>query len=227
MGTWSLNPPMGDAPAALFGRTRNAVLGLLFSHPDECFYVREIVRSAYSGQGSVQRELRGLERAGILRRTTRGRHVYYQANPECPIFAEIKGMVAKTVGGVDILARALASLRGRIKVAFIYGSMARAEQRSGSDMDVFIIGDVSFGEVVEALTPVQQKLAREVSPVVYPVAEFRKKVLQKHHFVTSVLRSSKLFVVGDEDELAELVGTGLDSTAPNQPGGNSEPLGGG
>lgn len=213
MGTWSLSPPVGNAPAALFGRTRNAVLGLLFSHPDESFYVREIVRAADSGQGSVQRELRRLERAGIIKRRVEGRHVYYQANPECPIFAEIKGMVAKTVGGVEILARALASLRGRIKVAFIYGSMARAEQRRGSDVDVFVIGDASFGEVVEALTPAQEKLAREVNPTVYPVSEFREKVLQKHHFVTSVLRGPKLFLVGDEGELAELDGSGLDSGA--------------
>src|SRR5579863_4116510 len=213
MGMWSLSPPVGNAPAALFGRTRNAVLGLLYSHPDESFYVREIVRAADSGQGSVQRELRHLERAGILKRTVRDRHVYYQANPDCPLFAEIKGMVANTVGGVEILARALASLRGRIKVAFIYGSMARSEQRRGSDADVFVIGDASFGAVVEALAPAQKSLAREVNPIVYPVAEFREKVLQKHHFVTSVLRGTKLFLVGDESELAELVGAGLDTGA--------------
>src|SRR5271165_4882628 len=211
MGTWSMSPPVGNAPAALFGRTRNAVLGLLFSHPDESFYVRKIVRAANSGQGSVQRELRRLERAGIIKRTVERRHVYYRANPECPIFAEIKGMVAKTIGGVDILARALTSLNGRIKVAFIYGSMARAEQHRGSDVDVFVIGGASFGEVVEALSPAQEKLGREVNPTVYPVSEFCEKALQKHHFVTSVLRGPKLFLVGDESELAELDGSGLDS----------------
>jgi uncharacterized protein len=213
MGMWPLTPPVGNVPSALFGRTRNAVLGLLYSHPDESFYVRRIVRAADSGQGSVQRELRHLERAGILKRTVRDRHVYYQANPDCPIFAEIMGMVAKTVGGVEILARALASLRGRIQVAFIYGSVARVEQRRGSDVDVLVIGDVSFGEVVEALAPAQEKLAREVSPIVYPVAEFREKVLQKHHFVTSVLRGPKLFLVGDERELTKLAGAGLDTGA--------------
>jgi predicted nucleotidyltransferase len=217
MGTLPLTPPVGNEPGALFGRTRNAVLGLLFSHPDESFYVREIVRAADSGLGSVQRELRRLERAGILKRTARERHVFYQANRQCPIFEEIKGLVAKTIGGADTLARALSSLSGRIKVAFIYGSMARGEQRRGSDVDVFIIGDVSFGEVVDALTPAQKKLAREVNPTVYPVSEFREKVLQKHHFITSVLRSQKLFLIGDESELAELGGSGLDPRAQIQP----------
>jgi|ERR1700683_393506 len=211
MGTWLLTPPIGNEPSALFGRTRNAVLGLLFSHPDEPFYVREIVRAADSGLGSVQRELRRLERAGILKRTAKDHRVFYQADPQCPIFEEIKGLVAKTVGGVEILARALSSLRAEIKVAFIYGSMARGEQRRGSDVDVFVIGNASFGEVVEALTPAQEKLAREINAVVYPVSEFREKLLQKHHFVTTVLRGPKLFLVGDERELAELGGAGLDT----------------
>jgi uncharacterized protein len=213
MGTRNVSPLLRNASAALFGRTRNAVLGLLFTHPDESFYVREIVRAADSGLGSVQRELKQLERAGILKRTTRGRHVFYQANPESPIFEEIKGMVAKTGGGVEILARALASLKDKIKVAFIYGSMARVAQRRGSDVDVFVIGDASFGEVVEALAPAQQKLAREVNAAVYPVSEFREKLRQKHHFITTVLRGTKLFLVGDESELAELGGSGLDSGA--------------
>jgi predicted nucleotidyltransferase len=211
MGTRSLTPPVGNEPSALFGRTRNAVLGLLFSHPDEPFYVREIVRAAGSGLGSVQRELRRLENAGILKRTAKDRRVFYQADAGCPIFEEIKGLVAKTVGGVEILARALSSLGAEIKVAFIYGSMACGEQRRGSDVDVFIIGDASFGEVVEALTPAQEKLAREINAVVYPVSEFRQKVSQKHHFVTTVLRGPKLFLVGDERELAELGGAGLDT----------------
>ena len=213
MGMRSLSPPVGNFSAALFGKTRNAVLGLLFGHPDESFYVRQIVRAVGSGPGSVQRELDKLGRAGILKRTTRDGHVFYQADLQCPIFEEIKGLMLKTVGGVEILTRALSRPSGKIKVAFIYGSMARGQQRRGSDVDVFIIGDASFGEVVEALAPAQQKLAREINPTVYPLSEFREKVLQKHHFITSVLRSPKLFLVGDESELAELAGTGLDTGA--------------
>jgi predicted nucleotidyltransferase len=188
-------------------------LGLLFGHPDESFYVREIVRAVGSGPGSVQRELDSLGRAGILRRTTRGRHVFYQADPQCPIFGEIKGLMLKTVGGVEILIRALSLPSSKVRVAFIYGSMARGQQRRGSDVDLFIVGDAAFGEVVEALAPAQKKLAREINPTVYPVSEFREKILQKHHFITSVLHSPKLFLVGDESELAKLGGAGLDPGA--------------
>src|SRR5260370_14330421 len=138
MGMWSLSPPVGNLSAALFGKTRNAVLGLLFGHPDESFYVREIVRAVGSGPGSVQRELDSLGRAGILRRTTRGRHVFYQADPQCPIFGEIKGLMLKTVGGVEILTRALSLPSSKLRFAFIYGSMARRPQRPASCRLMFV-----------------------------------------------------------------------------------------
>jgi len=211
MGMWSLNPPVGNFSAALFGKTRNAVLGLLFGHPDESFYVREIVRTLGAGPGSVQRELESLQNAGVLIRTTRGRQVFYQANPQSPIFGEIKSLMLKTTAGAELLTRALSWPRGKVKVAFMYGSMARGQQRRGSDIDLFVVGDVAFGQVVEALAPAQKKLAREINPVVYPVSEFREKVLHKHHFITSVLRGPKLFLVGDERELAKLAGAGLDT----------------
>jgi predicted nucleotidyltransferase len=211
MGAGTLSRP--DTSGALFGKARQAVLRLLFSHPDESFYVREIVRAAAAGQGAVQRELDSLRRAGIVQRTVRGHQVFYQANPDNPIFQELKSLILKTTGGAEVLRRALSPLAGRIRVAFMYGSMARGEQRRGSDVDLFVVGDVSFADLVEALAPAQRKLAREINPVVYPISEFREKLSQKHHFITSVLRAPKLFLMGDERELAGLGSAGLDSGA--------------
>ncbi len=213
MGSWSLTPPVGNFSSALFGKTRNAVLGLLFGHPDESFYVREIARAVGPGMGSVQRELARLEEAGILVRSARGREVFYQANLKSPIFEEIKSLVLKTIGGVELLTHSLAPLADTIKVAFIYGSMARGQQQRGSDIDLLVIGDASFSEVIDALTPAQQKLGREINPVTYPVSEFQEKISQKHHFITSVLRGPKLFLMGGERELAELGSPGLDPEA--------------
>jgi predicted nucleotidyltransferase len=211
MGTHTLSRP--DTSGALFGKARQAVLRLLFSHPDESFYVREIVRASAAGQGAVQRELDSLRRAGVVQRTVRGNQVFYQANPDSPIFRELKSLILKTTGGAEVLRRALSPLAGRIRVAFMYGSMARGEQRRGSDVDLFVVGDVSFADLVEALAPAQRKLAREINPVVYPISEFREKLSQKHHFITSVLRNPKLFLMGDERELAGLGSAGLDSGA--------------
>jgi uncharacterized protein len=216
MGALMLTPPIGNFSTALFGKTRNGVLGLLFGHPDESFYVREIARTLGSGQGAIQRELESLEKSGILVRSTRGRQVFYQANAQSPIFGEIKSLITKTVGGVQILIQALAPLADKIQVAFIFGSMAEGQQHRDSDVDLFIVGDVSFGDVVEALDSAQKRLVREINPVTYPVAEFKEKISQKHHFVTSVLHGPKLFLIGGERELAELVGPGLDPKAQDQ-----------
>ena len=190
--------------AALFGQTRRAILALLYGHPDEAYYLRQLARSGGLGLGAVQREVKRLTEAGILRRAVRGHQVYYQADPECPVFAELKGLVVKTAGAVDVLREALAPMAGRIKVAFIFGSVARFRQRNGSDVDLMVVGEVSFGDVVTALAIAQETLGREINPTVYSTAEFRSKLRARHHFLSGVLKNEKVFVVGDEHELARL-----------------------
>jgi len=191
--------------ATLFGKTRRAVLALLYSHVEEPFYLRQIARTAGGGLGAVQRELKKLSEAGIIRRTVRGRQVYYQANPECPVYSELKSLVVKTVGVGDVLRAALVPLSDRINVAFLFGSLARGGERSSSDADVMIVGDVTFAEVVSVLGRAQETVRREINPLVYPPEEFRFKLEADHHFLKKTLEGSKFFLIGDEYELAKLV----------------------
>jgi predicted nucleotidyltransferase len=157
------------------------------------------------GLGGVQRELKKLSEAGIIRRKERGRQVYYQANPECPVYAELKNLVIKTVGVGDVLKAALVPLADRVRVAFLFGSLVRGGERSTSDVDVMVVGDVTFAEVVSALGRVQETIQREVNPIVYPPEEFRSKFAADHHFLKKAMEGSKLFLIGDDDELAKLV----------------------
>ena len=187
--------------AALFGKTRRAVLGLLFLHADRSYYVREIVRAADVGQGSVQRELRNLTAAGIIDREERGKQVHYRANRQSPVFEELRSLMVKTTGLADVLREALYPLADTIRVAFVYGSMATGEMDARSDVDLMVVGDVGFGAVVTALQEAQQKLSREVNPTVYPPAEFRQKLRANHHFLTRVTVGPKVFLIGDERDL--------------------------
>ncbi len=189
----------------LFGKTRRAVLSLLYGHADEKFYLRQISRVVGIGPGPLQREVKQLTDAGIINRSARGNQVYYQANPQCPVFNEIKSLVMKTVGVSDVLKATLAPLADRIMAAFIYGSIARGKERKGSDVDVLIVGQVSFAEVTSAMSGLQVTLGREINPTVYPPAEFRSKVHSGNHFLETVLRDEKLFLIGDENELERLV----------------------
>ena len=154
--------------------------------------------------GALQREVLQLSDVGIILRSVRGRQVYYQANPDCPIFDELKSLIIKTVGVGDILKDALSPLVDRIHIAFVFGSMASAQPDRRSDVDLMVIGNVSFAEVVSALSKAQEKLSREINPTVYPPDEFRKKLSTGHHFLRSILKREKFFIIGDANDLNKL-----------------------
>lgn len=193
------------------------MLGWLLGHADEPYYLRQIARHTGTAVGALQRELELLTSAGILRRTVQGRQVYFQANREAPIFPELQGLFAKTAGLADVLRDALASLGKRIVVAFVFGSAARGELRPASDIDLLVVGDATFQDVVGALAHAQERLGRDINPTVYPPSEFRTKLMAQHHFLTTVLKEPRLFVVGGDDELVRLGTKQLGHEAPDQP----------
>ena len=190
--------------SGLFGKTRQAVLALLYGRADSSFYTKQILDAVKIGRGAVQRELKNLTDAGIIIREVQGRQVYYRANARCPVFDELKSIVRKTFGVADVIRQSLAINADKIRVAFIFGSTARSADDRRSDIDLMVVGRLSFGDVVSLITPAEQKLGREVSPVVYQTAEFKKKLKDDHHFVKTVLENEKIFVIGDEDELRRL-----------------------
>jgi len=200
----STAPYKEDISQTLFGKTRRAVLSLLYSHVDEAFYLRQIVRVAGVGLGAVQRELKLLSDAEIIQRIVRGRQVYYQANPQCPVFGELKALVIKTVGIAAIVQTALAPLADRIRIAGIYGSIARSEEHRGSDVDLLVVGKVTFAEIVSALDQAQKTINREINPTVYPVDEFQSKLSAGHHFLSTIVEKPMFFLFGDKRELARL-----------------------
>jgi uncharacterized protein len=156
------------------------------------------------GIGAVQRELRRLVRTGIILRTAQGNQVFFRANTSCPIFSELKSLLMKTAGLADILRTALAPLADHIEIAFLYGSVARGHEQHDRDVDLFVVGEVTFANVVAAIGPPQQQLQREVNPTVYPTDEFCAKLTAHHHFLKSVIASKKVFLIGDESGLERL-----------------------
>jgi predicted nucleotidyltransferase len=180
----------------LFSAYRRQVLGLLLLRPDESLHVREISRLTGVPAGSLHRELRALADAGLLLREPAGNQVLYSANRACPIFPELAEIFRKTSGLVDLLREALAPLGSRIAAAFVFGSMAKGAETSASDVDLYVIGDVSFAELVGALSPLRERLGREINPVLATRADFRAQRKSKERFVTRVIGEPKLFVIG-------------------------------
>ena len=182
-------------------------MGWLLGHPDEAYYLRELARHIGGAVGAIQRELELLTASGLVRREVRGKQVYFQANQKAAIFTELQGLFAKTVGLVDILRESLMPLADRIHAAFVFGSAARGELHASSDVDLLVVGDVSFGDVIAAIQGAEKRLGREVNPTVYSEQEFRAKVLAKQHFVTAVLTEPKMLVLGQEVALTQLSGS--------------------
>jgi len=188
----------------LFGKTRQAVLSLLYGHADESFYLRQILRVVGGGMGAVQRQINALVDAGLVTRIHKGKQIYYQANIQSPIYGELKSIIIKTAGIGDILKIALAPLTQQIDCAFIYGSVARGTEKADSDVDVIVVGDIPFSDVVSALSHAQDTIGREINPTVYPPGEFRAKLLKKNHFIKTILAGEKIYLIGDDHELKRL-----------------------
>ena len=189
---------------ALFAKTQRRVLGLLFGSPDRSFFANEIVRLAESGIGAVHRELATLEAAGLVTATRVGNQKHYQANRASPIFEELRGIVVKTFGVADVLREALAPLAAKIRVAFIYGSVAKGSDTAASDVDLMVVSDeVSYSDLFALATEAERRLGRKVNPTVYTPAELRQKLAAKSAFATRVLERPKVFVIGSENDLRE------------------------
>ncbi|HTU94178.1 MAG TPA: nucleotidyltransferase domain-containing protein [Gemmataceae bacterium] len=190
----------------LIPKTRQAVLSTLLLHGQRSWYLHELAAHLRVRPSSLQRELSRLTAAGILTRRRDGNRVFYQVDENCPLLVDLRGLLAKTVGLVDVLRGALEPLRASIEYAFVYGSLARGEETSASDIDLLIVGPAGLAEVAPALRQVEQQLGRPVNPSVYSLGEFLKKMRASNHFLTTVWGEKKLAVQGDLDELATIIG---------------------
>jgi len=189
--------------AALLGRTREAVIGLLFTDPTVGLHVREIARRTGFSAPTVARELRMLEAVGVVTSEAIGRQVSYRANPACAIYTELKSIAVKTWGLRGRVGAAISSLEG-IEAAFIYGSFAAGEAHPTSDVDVIVIGTVDYAVLSEAMSRVSKDVGRSVNAKLYRAGEWARKLAENNHFLAAVTSGPKLFLAGTEEVLSAI-----------------------
>jgi predicted nucleotidyltransferase len=187
---------------ALFSGVQQRVLALIFGHPDRSFYTSEIVRNVRSGSGAVGRELARLQESGLVSVEPIGNQKHYRANRQSPIFEELRSIVLKTMGLAEPLRESLAPYSGKIKTAFVYGSVAKGIDTVRSDIDLMVIGeDLAYLDLYAGLQKAENALRRQVSPNFLSPEDWRRKLTQKNPFVTKISAQPKIFIFGSEDDL--------------------------
>lgn len=209
----------------LLGQTRSAVLATLLLRPETSLHVRELARITGASPGSLHRELRSLTELGLLTRQEVGRQVHYRANRDSPVFAELSGLLRKTSGLADVLRAALAPLAGHVALAFVYGSIASGKDRALSDVDVMVLGDAGFAELVRVLAPAQATLGREVNVTPMTPTDFARKLAGGDGFAASVMRGEKIWLMGNDDDLGKLAQDRPAQGARTNPGRNAAAAG--
>lgn len=189
---------------SLFPKTKQKILSFLFLHPGEKYYLMELARGIKASQGTIHRELKPLVADGILRAERKNKQVFYSVNQAGPLYEELRRIIYKSFGVSEIIKRALKPSKSKIAAAFVYGSVARFEDHSNSDIDLMIIGDIDFKTVAKQLNRAESLLGRTINPTIYPLDEFRRKLKAKNHFLKSVMETPLIFIVGDLDVLRKL-----------------------
>lgn len=183
----------------LFGsKLRAKILGWFFLHTDERFYVRQLAGLLKEDLANLSKELKRLEQLNILSYVKQGNQKYYYVNEKNPVYGELRGLVVKTIGLIDVLQQEFKAISSKIKLVFIYGSFAKEKANLKSDIDLMVVGKVSFGEVTAILERAEKKLGREINPVVMDEKEMKERIKNKDHFLTRVWEEPKIWLLGNE-----------------------------
>ena len=197
--------PYSGIGEALFPKTRRKVLSLFMLNPDKQYYFREATKLIGASTGAVKREFDSLQKSGILISRKIGIHIFYQANRENPIYDELKSIVEKTFGIVDILRDTLRSYEDKIELALIHGSIATGKDTASSDIDLLIVTELGFREIVKILGPIEEIMKRPINPSVYSLKEFNNKYTSDNHFIKSVFESEIIYLIGSINESTGMV----------------------
>jgi len=191
---------MSNATDVLFGKTRQAVLALLFDLPERSYYLRELSRLSGISPGALQHELAQLHEADLVVRVKDGNRVAYRANTRHPIYPELQKLVRKTCGLANQIQSALEPFAGQISFAAVYGSTAKHTDHAYSDIDLLIVGDVSLSQILDVVSPLEEMFDREINIRIFHPEDFRQRRLEKQSFVQAVLNGPLEILIGQIDD---------------------------
>ena len=195
-------PATSGLASALFSATQQRVLSLLFGQPNRSFYTSELIKLVGSGSGAVQRELKRLEDSNLITMTRIGNQKHYKANHESPIFNELTGIITKTLGVNHEIQNVLSKFK-HIKIAFIYGSIAKSSDKGTSDIDLLIVSDtLKLHPLHNALEKASKRIGRKINPTIYSQVEYEMRLANESPFLMNILNGPVMYIIGNDDKLA-------------------------
>jgi DNA-binding transcriptional ArsR family regulator len=183
----------------LSSRVRAEIFRLLFGPVRRELHVRELQRQSGLNDATIRQELKKLTRIGVVEARQDGNRIYYRASVRHPLYEELRNLVLKTTGLADVLREALDD--SGIRLAFVFGSVASSNEKAHSDIDLMVIGMIGLRQLGKLLSGVAEKIGREINPHVLRPEELKRRVTERDHFISSVLETPHLFVIGNEDDL--------------------------
>ena len=183
----------------LSSRVKAQVFRLLFDGSGARIHVRDLERRSGLSVGTVRQELKRMTELDLVLAEVDGNRTYYTANQQHPLYPDICNLVMKTSGLADVLREALR--HDQIQIAFVFGSVGRSEEQAHSDIDLLVIGSISLRQLSKCLSGLALQLGREINPHIFTVEEFKRRKKDRDHFLSSVLASPRIYVIGNEYEL--------------------------
>lgn len=224
MGKIIRNMRIKNPVDALFPKIRQRILAATYGQPERWWFLSELAYFIGVTPSSLQREMKSLAASRILRQRRDGNRLYFQAETDSPVFKPLRELIAQTLGINGELKAALLPLTDKINCAFIFGSAARSEENTLSDIDLIIVGRAGLSELSPVVRPLEKRFSREINVMCYGAPEFAKKARGGNHFLASVLQEKKIFLIGDANELDDLIGEPNRAEAPGEPSGNTRPV---
>ncbi len=195
---------------SLISPIKQSILEATYGQPERWWYLSELASFAGKGPSSLQRELQAMSASGILESKRDGGRLFFRAAVDSPLFEPLRLLIERSVGLIDQLTKAFEDFKHRLNFAFVYGSVARRDDRPTSDVDIIIIGEIGLSDLVPVIRPLENRFQRDINVKCYQPSEFKFKLAEDNHFVVSMLEGPKIFLVGDETELARFCGKRLD-----------------
>lgn len=198
---YAINIHMNLLAQILSSQVRAEIFRLLFNDHKSSIHLRDLQRQSGLSIGTIQKEMAHLKKLDLVTSERDGNRLYYSANTDHPLFEEISGLVEKTSGIAEQIKTALSSIKG-IECAFIFGSYAKGEEKSHSDIDLIVIGTVGLRTLSSVFKTVTDKTGREINPHIYSIKSWTEKLKKKDHFIKSIQAEKKIFLIGDENVIS-------------------------